>query len=591
MTVVAGALLVILTWVTATGIIISLGLWLALLTAPKSWVIAFRQSLWWGLASAVLIVLITGLLVPLASLTAVGVLFISGGVAVLVAFVVRFRRRPARMLHLRIVNPGRIGWAYIAALALATGYLAVAALGPVTNYDSGLYHLGAIRYAADFTVVPGLANLYFPFGYNASLFPLAAILGSGPWDGEGYRLINGFILALVMVDLALRLLRRRRTIGTVILMIGVPVMLIPMVALSDYWVTSPTTDSTVFALTFVSVAYLSDALVSRRTLMRDGSIAVLVGVVLVSLRPLMAIFLIATVLSLALCAFWRRRRQQRGEGRWWVPGIALGLIALALGIVQTVRDYFLSGWIQYPLSIWSFNVPWRAADPVWNRTPTLGAARDPLNLWEAADGFGWIPAWLSRLPTQWEFWYLILLGIGAFMLWLPFRKSVWFRGKLLMLGLLPSAVTSLVWFLASPPAFRFAWGVLFSIPVIVAGSIISGDRRLRFRVRMTDRPIGAIAAGSAIACLTGVLVFSTIARLDVASMTQTRSWIAGPMSIEYRMTPITPAQVREQKLDSGLVVRIPVDSDQCWAIYPMCTAQIGDNVALRGSGIQSGFLP
>ena len=59
------------------------------------------------------------------------------------------------------------------ALAAAVVYLAVAALGPVTNYDSGLYHLGAIRYAADFATIPGLANLYFPFGYGNAEFPLA----------------------------------------------------------------------------------------------------------------------------------------------------------------------------------------------------------------------------------------------------------------------------------------------------------------------------------------------------------------------------------------------------------------------------------
>ena len=85
-------------------------------------------------------------------------------------------------------------WILLGSLAVAVMYLAAAALGPVTNYDSWLYHLGAIKYAGDFATIPGLSNLYFPFGYNTSLYPLGAFLGNGPWAGGGYRLANGLIV-------------------------------------------------------------------------------------------------------------------------------------------------------------------------------------------------------------------------------------------------------------------------------------------------------------------------------------------------------------------------------------------------------------
>ena len=59
---------------------------------------------------------------------------------------------PAGVLMVRQRNPRPDftkpeagGWVLIATLGLAAVYLAIAALGPVTNYSSGLYHLGAIR--------------------------------------------------------------------------------------------------------------------------------------------------------------------------------------------------------------------------------------------------------------------------------------------------------------------------------------------------------------------------------------------------------------------------------------------------------------
>ncbi len=150
-------------------------------------------------------------------------------------------------------------------LIIAAVFLAFAALGPVTNYDTGLYHLGAIKYASEYSTITGLANLYFPFGYNTSLYPFAAFLGNGPWGSEGFRLANGLIVAVLICDLVLRLFAsrgdlRRLSVGSWILFVAVLIALVPLVALSDYWVTSPSSDAPVMLLTFASCAYLADGL-------------------------------------------------------------------------------------------------------------------------------------------------------------------------------------------------------------------------------------------------------------------------------------------------------------------------------------------
>jgi hypothetical protein len=586
-----GALLALLTWAFAVAAIALLGLGLASLNAPIAHIDTVRRSLWWGIGVAIAVILATSLVTPLRGAPAAWAMALAIAVASAVAYLRWHRTRGRSTARKFISRPTPIGWALLAMMAAATIYLAFAALGPVTNYDSGLYHLGASKYAGDFATIPGLANLYFPFGYNASLFPAAAFLGNGPWDGQGFRLANGLVLVLVMTDLALRIMSGRLTIGTRVLMVGVPVILIPMVALSDYWVTSPTTDSSVFALTIVAVAYLCDALWSQRNLVRDGLIAFVVAVLLVSLRPLMAIFLLTAVA--VLVATWRHYRKSSTITAPVSKAalFATGLLAVVLGALQSARDYLLSGWLQYPLSVVPFDVPWRAPDPVWNRTPTLGAARDPLDLWAAAEGYQWIPAWINRLPSQWETYYFVVLALAAVIAWVLVRRSKEIRTRLMLVSLIPVSVTLVAWFLFSPPSFRFAWGLVFAVPVVaIAWAMQAADWRDQNPSRF-EKKLTPLAMTGAITAVVLVIGYSAVARLDFGSMTQQIEWSAGPIEIPIEVTPITPSPVNERELESGLRVLIPIDSDQCWDVYPLCTAQLDETVGQRGSSLQEGFTP
>ncbi len=91
-----------------------------------------------------------------------------------------------------------------------------------------------------------------------------------------------------------------------------------------------------------------------------------------------------------------------GSRRRWRAGAVIGGALVLAGLATTARDYVLSGWLQYPLSVHAFDVDWLAPNPIDVRTATLGAARDPLDLWAAADGWGWIPTWIGGLASQWE---------------------------------------------------------------------------------------------------------------------------------------------------------------------------------------------
>ena len=88
-----------------------------------------------------------------------------------------------------------------------------------------------------------------------------------------------------------------------------------------------------------------------------------------------------------------------------------------------------------------------------------------------------------------------------------------------------------------------------------------------------------------------VTLYSFVARLQVATITEPRTMTVGPMSLSYVVTPIPEAPTREQLLTSGLTVLMPTESDQCWNTYPLCTAQLEATVGLRGATMQEGFHP
>ena len=583
MQIAVGALGVLVTWVVLIVALALVGLACASTSYPRRSLVTWRVSMWWGLIIMTIGVLGANLLVPLRSSSAAWTLL---GLAVVLSVVglVVYTRLPARSRARLFGSFDRSSLALGVVLALSVAYMAVAALGPVTNYDTGLYHLGAVKYSGDFATIPGIANLMNPIGYNNSIFPLAAVLGNGPWDGVGYRLINGLLMAMMGIDLALRLLHHRKSVGTYILLVSVVASWIPLIALSDYWVISPTSDSAVMILTLVAVAYLADAIQRRDGGHRDGLVAIIVAVLVVSMRPTMVFFLVSVVVVVIVRAI-RARTHGHGIPRLgWVLGV---LLSIALVAVQVVRDYRLSGWFEYPLSLFHFDVPWLAADPVYLRTATLGAARDPQNLWAAATGWTWVPTWFAHVLTQWETYFFAIVFVTAVALCFVASRRSKPSPRRLLVALAPSAISVAAWWCLSPPSYRFIWGPLFSIALVPLGWALHSLSNGGWRV-LGARPFNAVCyAGSGLVVV--LLVFCALTRLDTPSMTQARWFRLGPISLAYSVTPIPLPPTAPTTMTTGLVIQVPTESDQCWDVYPLCASGMGSTVGMLGNSIQDGF--
>src|SRR5271168_5300157 len=107
----------------------------------------------------------------------------------------RSRKIAARSLVL--VSQNRI-WLLLAALAVL--YAANRSIGPCLAFDSGLYGRPAVKWFVSYPLVTGLGNLNERIAFNNSIFLFYAMLDHGFWQGRSHQLVNGLLLAALLLQ-------------------------------------------------------------------------------------------------------------------------------------------------------------------------------------------------------------------------------------------------------------------------------------------------------------------------------------------------------------------------------------------------------
>jgi hypothetical protein len=356
-------------------------------------------------------------------------------------------------------------------------------------------------------------------------------------------------------------------------MFGLATVIFTMVPLADYWLISPTQDASVFVVTVVAGAYVSETLTTRRWT-ASASTSVILALTAVTLRSTMAIFALAVATVVVLVAYRRRGREGHDSGLRTPVLLTLGLSVVTMALVAA-RDYRLSGWLQYPLSFVAFDVPWRAADPTGARLATLGAARDPENLWVAAEAWSWIGPWWSRALSAWELYAALILELAALMTSWILRPP-----RLVLLAITPSIAATAFWFLVTPPSFRFVWGPLFSISTVVLGWCVwkASERGSRLASNSETGFAGLV--------LLTVLITAAF-RLDFSA--QTQQVTARGIPLEFSVVPVQSAAVANVNMSPGLSITVPQEGDQCWSVFPLCAPQVPPSLSLRGTSLNDGL--
>ena len=525
---------------------------------------ALRTALWWGISGITLIVLTWNLLAPL---TGPGVSFLVSLLALVsaIGWIVNARR---------VRTFGRVqprDALLVAGLLIASWAMAYLALGIPINYDTGLYHLGSINYAHDYGTVPGLANLHDRFGFNSSVYPLAAFLSNGLWAGEGFRLIVGVLLTAMAIDLSLRLIGRQRQrlgVSTLALTLGLTITWVFVLQVAGDQLASPTADTIVVILVVISSVYLLEAVGGEARQSQFAAVAVVTAALAGTVRPLNWLYcgLVLVTVLVVLNRRWHRATM-------WGSII----FSFVLFVVMLARDAVLSGWLLFPLSLLPMPVDWRYPTPEQTSTAISAWAKAPQMPFEfSASGWQWLGPWLQSLTQD---WYVLAL-VGLIALFLVLAQTGRRLANRLYWAAFPAVAVLPVWWITAPDP-RFAWGQMLAAGVVPVA--IALDERPLERV---VTPVAGILLILAVIAAGIRGEFATVAK-DVRPDEITM----GPFGVELFLGPTIDVRTLPITVSDGTITIEP-ESEQCWNDFPLCRPSGSPkNIESRGERIKDGFRP
>lgn len=578
------AFLILVTWIAWGLATVGVGSLLAGLVFRAAGPRALLQaSIWTGALALFLFTLMLNFVAGLAG--TLGVLLVSlwlvGGCLAFGLWAICHRRD----LNFAISRSMRLdNWpALLVALVAFSGLVAAAffATGEPMDADAGIYRMGAINYAADFRVVPGLANLHDRFGFNSALWPIAALFENGLWATNGFRIVTGFFLLLMVLDLLFRIVvPRERTPGDYYTVLALA--FIGWIILSDTgrWLPSPAQDIVAFVLFSVAVAYVLDFIKPSTRTWVYAAVGVIAASLAGAVRPLGWL-----LVPLGLVAMGLALRLGRAPGSGW-PGARLVLSvtggASLLLVALVVRDIVLSGWVLFPLDAFPVPVDWQAPEPTLTSRWITAYARDPTgdasvvlasNSWIAK----WVPTFLNSREAR-----VLTLAVGAAIIPLFWRtgRHAWRQSMPnVAIGLIPVFGALLAWFVTAPDV-RFGWGALFGVCAVPLAVLLSFHAYPAFMVRMIF----------CLVLLLGVADNVRIGKFDLrgGEPAEHRVELLGRVLV-LKLADAPAVEVYPGRLGDGTPVTYAVRGG-CYNVFPLCLLpDSGSQVRKRGESIQDGF--
>ena len=246
-------------------------------------------------------------------------------------------------------------------LLLMAIWLANRAIGPPMNFDSGLYHLTSVRWAASYAIVPGLGNLHYRIAFNSSYFLYVAMLDIGPWAQKSYHFANGLLLLVLFTQILLSGFKFFNGSDRVYDLFNILLLAPVLKQALDVNVSSPSPDLPVFILGVVVSSQLLALLANSQYLRRETGYAVffITALASIGITIKLSFLVLGGATSLLALIIWFARSSSQG-GTADRRTLAWVTICAAVVLVSwMIRGIILSGYIAFPSVMGSFPVEWR----------------------------------------------------------------------------------------------------------------------------------------------------------------------------------------------------------------------------------------
>lgn len=445
--------------------------------------------------------------------------------------------------------------------------------GDHENYDTGLYYLNSIRWAREYPVVPGLANLHGRLGFNQSLFPFIASLSSLPHFGLAracqvvnplFVFISGWaILDRFRVNLATAKAKRVR--------LYVILLVCPLAFFaSNTLISAPTPDIAAAALALPGALVFFNCLelISERNRVESANWTLLLAVcccTIAKLKLSYALFGILAVSGACVGLF----SIQLSEFFWtW---IRIAVVAIVLIVPWLARGIILSGCPFYPSTFLRFRTDWavpqKAAE--WDRDWIYSWARlpekEPADVLKNKDWFG---PWMQRNGQDPKNIFLLLflaagLGLAPLSLLAPMKPG---RRLVTLLLIAQTLLAAIFWFKVAPePRFAYATLLLLGVNGFYAACF-------------------ALSQASTIRSS----IFTFLITAVSVSQILRNEWPLIYHAEKKFPQGFPKAEIEYQTTNYGLRVGLPTD-EQSWDSGLVVTPYFNPNLMLRGRELREGF--
>jgi len=550
-------------------------------------------AFWTGFAAVVLFLILWNFALPVNGVTLTVVL--AGGATGL-----GITRGAWWPLVARRARPWPFGTlALIAAAGLWIANMSVTAL---VNWDSTLYHLQGVEWAHTYAVVPGLANLLGPLGFNNCSWLYDAMLDAGFWSGRAWHVAEGvfvFMLAAQAIVGAQRFLRddspRRAAHLFAFLLLAYV-----FYAILGNRVASFDTDLPPSMLLLVITARWYGWLSGERREPREEAYELFCLVTLcaaaVTLKMNAAIFGLVTVITAT--TLWLR------QGANPAPLVRRAItwslaVSVAMGIAWMARGVVLSGYALFPSRLISLPVAWRvpAAHAQAEFDYVVYSGRAATLLVDVMAGraapFAWVPNWIGHLSDDLYFIPVpVVLALVALIVGAVGRRGAspaarahtqraWWI-------LLPFGIAWTAWFLSSPEPRYVAAGMwaLFALA--------SAQAYRLWHERVSVRAARMVAAAGWIIAISPLVVAPLRAWMHQGAAGNPltaiiRANVVIPPPGEWFVPPFHGGEMTKFTTRSGLVLNVP--TGRCWDMPLPCTHNPAPNLRLRVPGrLDKGFV-
>jgi hypothetical protein len=486
-------------------------------------------------------------------------------------------------------------WPAAIACALAV-WFADQALRAPDLFDTGNYHLAAIRWATDYATVRGLGNLDPRLAFNNSSFLYQAALEQGFWRGRSSHVGNGLLLLAFTVFCAVRASRARPgpSGGGAAGLLPALYLTPAVVLLLGIGIWNPETDTPAALLGLVVGWMLLDfAELHATRSSATNAFNALTACALVAAAPTVKLSLLfyCAFAWLAVQVLWLRAPGVPPRVR---ARVALACVALPVGfgLVWSARSVLLSGYPLFPSSFAPASVDWRVPGVYAEGVRYLIEvfARAPYHETILGERFDWLGYWVAFSLRGSKFLGLLpsLLVVASAALLARSRRA---PPRDIVVALAPAVLSLPVWFLTAP-SFRFGGALLWTLAAqlasLVAARLATPPAARRALALVAILPVAAIGHDVYLARgqSGGSLARSALARL----------WV--PPGPDHGFHPVYRPALVSRCNSSGLELHVPAIADRSipawkdWVVWdgPLPAAtEVSPYLALRGPTLASGF--